>query len=176
MRGRDREGGQANPGCLRTLRIAKRARLSALTTSRWTKNDTSDRRERRNGVRATTAFSNIRKVVSGKLRPHRGGRSDSAKRAKLALAGRLKKGSIGISWVQQLKEPAIMRSGGITTSFCSSLSRRDSKNERALSLTKDPPSDPRDEGRHLIDYVSYVLLDSPWCIDPYVKRPGSNPV
>jgi hypothetical protein len=33
-----------------------------------------------------------------------------------------------------------------------------------------------DKDRHLIDCLSYILLDSPRFIDPFAKRPKFNPI
>jgi hypothetical protein len=41
-------------------------------------------------------------------------------------------------------------------------------------IDKDPPSDPTDKDRHLIDCVDYVLLDSPRFIDPHAGWPEFN--
>jgi hypothetical protein len=43
-------------------------------------------------------------------------------------------------------------------------------------IDKDPPSDPMDKDPHLIDFVSYILLDSPQFTDPHAKRPEFSPI
>jgi hypothetical protein len=42
-------------------------------------------------------------------------------------------------------------------------------------VDKDPPSDPMDKERHLIDCVSYILLDGPMFIDRSRKPPNFDP-
>ena len=39
------------------------------------------------------------------------------------------------------------------------------KEFKGTVIDKDPPSDPMDKDRHLIDCVSYILLDDPRFID-----------
>jgi hypothetical protein len=39
------------------------------------------------------------------------------------------------------------------------------KEFKGAVIDKDPPSDPMDKDRHLIDCVSYILLDDPWFIN-----------
>ena len=39
------------------------------------------------------------------------------------------------------------------------------KEFKGTVIDKDPPSDPMDKDRHLIDCVSYILLDDPRSID-----------
>jgi len=50
------------------------------------------------------------------------------------------------------------------------------KEFKGAVIDKDPPSDPMDKDRHLIDCVSYILLDSPRFIDPSAEWPEFNPI
>ena len=50
------------------------------------------------------------------------------------------------------------------------------KEHKRTVIDKDPPSDPMDEDRHLIDCVSYILLDDPRLIDQRGGLGTSKPI
>ena len=50
------------------------------------------------------------------------------------------------------------------------------KEYRGVVVDKDPPSDPMNKERHLIDCVSYILLDDPMFIDQTKRKSAYKPI